>query len=61
MQFVPPGTLATRPQRQSTERGREKVGCGSERHYNIGGVGNNNFRFEGFQALPVSPSDKSEA
>jgi hypothetical protein len=23
-----------------------------------GGVGNNNFRFEGSQALPVSPSDR---
>jgi hypothetical protein len=26
-----------------------------------GGVGNNNFRFEGSQALPASPSDKGEA
>jgi hypothetical protein len=26
-----------------------------------GGVGNNNFRFEGSQALPASPTDKGEA
>jgi hypothetical protein len=38
------------------------VGGGSERHYSRGGgIGNNNFRFEGSQALPASPSDKDEA
>jgi hypothetical protein len=36
-------------------------GGGNERHYSRRWVDNNNFLFEGSQALPVSPSDKGEA
>jgi hypothetical protein len=38
------------------ERERQRVGV-VVRDTTVGGVGNNNFRFEGSQALPASPSD----
>jgi hypothetical protein len=47
-----------------TQREREREGkWGVEvRETTVeGGVGNNNFRFEGSQALPASPSDKGVA
>jgi hypothetical protein len=42
------------------EREREREGGGGSDRHHAGGDGNINFLFEGFQAMPASPSDKGE-